>query len=152
MIGDSFIIGCRMGGCEPSLDEGIQAAQILEASGTDILHISAGISDGSELIVPSEFNYNQIVYSGTRIKENVTIPVIVVNGIRTPDQAKYLIENDLADFTALGRALLSDPDWPRKALSDIPPVLCEKCKRCLWFTNGDACPAYNKSKNSVSQS
>ena len=143
-IGDGFIIGYRMGGCEPSLDEGIQAARILEAAGADILHVSAGISDGTALTPPSDFDYNQIVYSGTQIKKNVKIPVIVVNGIRTPKQAKYLIENGLADFTALGRALLSDPDWPKKAGADITPFFCEECKRCLWFTNGDACPAFKK--------
>ena len=104
--------------------------------------VSAGISSPEfpQPEVPREFPENLIVYCGTRIKSRVNIPVIVVNGIRMPQQAEYLVENNLADMVAVGRGLLIDPDWANKAKhgSEIKP--CLACKRCLWYTEPDKCP------------
>ncbi len=139
---ENFIIGYRMGGNEPTLENGIQIAKILEDAGVELLHVSAGISSPEfpQPEVPREFPENLIVYCGTRIKSRVNIPVIVVNGIRMPQQAEYLVENNLADMVAVGRGLLIDPDWANKAKhgSEIKP--CLACKRCLWYTEPDKCP------------
>lgn len=110
-----FLIGYRMGGNEPTLEEGIKIAKLLDKTGIDIFHASSGM-DGSDIpIIPDDFNYSWVVYCGVEIKRQVSIPVIVVNGIRTPNQAKYLIENDMADFISIGRGHLSDPEWANKA-------------------------------------
>ncbi len=143
-VGNDFIIEYRMGGNEPSLENGITIAKRLESLGIDILHVSAGISDGSVPQVPEGFQYNWIVYSGTEIKKHVSIPVIVVNDIRTPERAAYLVENDMADFTAMGKGLLVDPEWAKKAKEGMNVTTCLKCSRCLWFTNGESCPRYAK--------
>ena len=110
-----FLIGYRMGGNEPTLEDGIKIAKLIENSGIDIQHVSHGMDGGSIPVVPDDFNYNWIVYCGTEIKKNVKVPVIVVNRIRTPNQAKYLIENNMADFVAIGRGQLADPEWANKA-------------------------------------
>ena len=83
-VGKNFIIGYRMGGNEPTLEEGIAIAKALEDKGVDLLHVSAGIQGETVPKVPKEFCYNWIVYCGTEIKKAVEIPVIVVNGIKTP--------------------------------------------------------------------
>jgi NADPH2 dehydrogenase len=110
-----FLIGYRIGGNEPALEDGIKIAKLVEDSGIDILHVSSGMDGGSIPIILDDFNYNWIVYCGTEIKKNVKVPVIVVNGIRTPNQAKYLIENNMADFIAIGRGQIADPEWANKA-------------------------------------
>lgn len=110
-----FLIGYRMGGNEPALEDGIKIAKLIEDSGIDILHVSSGMDGGSIPIIPDNFNYNWIVYCGTEIKKNVKVPVIVVNGIRTPNQAKNLIENNMADFIAIGRGQIADSEWANKA-------------------------------------
>ena len=140
-IGDHCIIGYRMGGNEPSLDDGVEIGKTLEACGVDILHVSAGFSDDTTPPVPDGFPYSWIAYCGIEIRKNVNIPVIVVNGIRTPKQASYLLDNNLADFAAVGRGLLTDPEWANKARSgqDVNP--CLECRRCQWFENGNKCPA-----------
>ncbi|HSV31190.1 MAG TPA: NADH:flavin oxidoreductase [Atribacteraceae bacterium] len=140
-VGDHFIIGYRMGGNEPSLDDGLNIGRTLEACGVDILHVSSGFSDDTAPPVPDGFPYNWIVYCGTEIRKTVNVPVIVVNGIRTASQALYLLDNGRADFTAVGRGLLTDPEWANKARSgqDVNP--CLECHRCHWFKNGKDCPA-----------
>ena len=110
-----FLIGYRMGGNEPTLEDGIKITKLIEDSGIDILHVSTGMDGGSIPIIPDDFNYNWIVYCGTEIKKNAKVPVIVVNSIRTPDQARYLIENNMADFIAIGRGQIADSEWANKA-------------------------------------
>lgn len=140
-VGNRFIIGYRMGGNEPTLENGIAIARILEQAGVDLLHVSTGISAGKEITVPEGFPYNWIVYSGTRIKEQVKIPVIAVNGIRTAEQAGGLIENGLVDFAAIGRGLLADPEWANKAQKGEEALTCLHCKTCFWAASaGQRCP------------
>jgi 2,4-dienoyl-CoA reductase-like NADH-dependent reductase (Old Yellow Enzyme family)/thioredoxin reductase len=71
-----------------------------------------------------------------KVKENVHIPVAVVGAIMTPDEAEHLISNGFADMVALGRALVADPDWPRKAregrAEDIVP--CIRCLQCYHIS------------------
>lgn len=138
--GDDFILGYRMGGNEPTLENGIHIAKELEKRGIDLLHVSAGISSDKLPKTPEGFKFNWIVYCGTEIKKHVRIPVIVVNGIRTPQQAAQLIENNMADFTAIGRGLLADPEWVNKAREDSSIDFCMECRRCQWFTDGKRCP------------
>jgi NADPH2 dehydrogenase len=149
--GKDFIIGCRMGGNEPDLEGGIAIARELEKAGADLLHVSSGMDspDAKELQIPDDFrahspNYNWIVYGGTQVKKNVQLPVIVVNNIKTPEQANYLIENKLADFTAIGRGLLVDPEWANKAAENEAITTCLGCKPCARFRSIEACPRYVK--------
>jgi len=139
-VGKNFIIGYRMGGNEPTLDEEIAIAKVLEDKGVDLLHVSAGIQGETVPKVPKEFCHNWIVYCGMEIKKIVKIPVIVVNGIKTPQQASEIIENNLADFVAIGRGQLVDPNWANKAFINKEPNPCLNCPKCLWFKDGRNCP------------
>ncbi|MFC2159434.1 NADH:flavin oxidoreductase [Actinomycetota bacterium] len=143
---DDFIIGYRMGGNEPTLDEGIKIAKILKNAGIDLLHVSSGIEGDTIPKPPPDFDYSWIVFCGTEIKKHAKIPVIVVHRIRTPEQAKYLIENDLADFVAVGRGHLCDTDWANKAKDDLKVIKCLECAKCFWFDEFEKCPRYNISQ------
>lgn len=138
--GEKFILGYRMGGNEPGLEEGKLIAGELESHGVDLLHVSGGISSGVLPEVPAGFPCNWIVYCGTEIKKVVNIPVIVVNGIKKPDEARFLLENNLADFTAIGRSLLVDPEWANKARDKVNADPCLQCSKCRWFVDGSKCP------------
>lgn len=135
---DNFIIGYRLGGNTPDLTTGKEAARILVDAGIDLLHVSAGIGEKPE--PPADFPENWIVYCGTEIKNVIDIPTIVVNGIRKPEQAEYLIDNKLTDMVAIGRGLLVDPDWASKGKEGIPVNPCLECDKCKWFDNGYKCP------------
>ena len=53
------------------------------------------------------FNYN--VCAAAEIKKQVTIPVMVVGGIRTRGDMEAIVQHDLADFVALSRPLIIEP-------------------------------------------
>ncbi len=141
-VSPDFIIGFRLGANEPALEDGIRIAQLLEETGVDLLHVSAGVGSDQLPKAPEGFPYNWIVYMGTEVRKHVKVPVIVVNEIQTPERAAYLIENDLADLAAIGRGLLADHNWARHAYENQPIISCLKCPKCAWFVNGKNCPRY----------
>lgn len=142
-VSRDFILGYRIGGNEPLLEQGIQVAQLLEIAGVDILNVSSGIRSEISPKVPEGFPFHWIVYNGTQIKKNVGLPVIVVFGIDTPEKAEYLIENDLTDFVAVGKAQLADHEWTKHAREKESVVTCLKCPDCFWRHDGKKCPRYS---------
>ncbi len=143
---EDFIIGYRHGGNTPTLSEGIEISRELEKMGVDLLHISAGIAEEKDLPKPPEsFPHSWIVYAGVETKKSVNIPVVVVNGIRTPEEAEPLIEKDLSDFAAVGRGLLVDSQWIHKGEQGRAVNPCLRCKpRCFYLSDGKKCPQYSK--------
>lgn len=97
----NFIIVVRMGEYLPESKDGIEVAKTFEKAGIDLLHISFGMQPPTNP-VPNGFICSAITYSGCKIKEEVNIPVIAVNEIRTEEQVRFLIENDYVDFAAFG--------------------------------------------------
>jgi NADPH2 dehydrogenase len=150
--GHDFIVTCRMGCNEPDFNQGLEIARALESAGVDLLHISSGMSTlfgpGETPTVPKEFPFSWLVYGGALVKRAVRTPVAVVGGIRTPEQAASILEGGLADLVALGKALLTDPDWPNKARSKNQITTCLDCKMCAYFKPGSQpgidCPQRKK--------
>ncbi|MBW2513972.1 MAG: twin-arginine translocation signal domain-containing protein [Deltaproteobacteria bacterium] len=53
------------------------------------------------------YNYN--VCAASEIKKNVSIPVMVVGGIRTLQDMQTIVVNNLADFVSMGRPFIIEP-------------------------------------------
>ncbi len=142
-VKSDFIVGIRMGCNESDLKTSIDMAREFEALGMDYLHVSTGF-DSTPISeeVPGSFPGNWIVYGAAKIKEHVNIPVIAVNSIKRPEQANYLVEHNLVDFTALGRVQLADYNFANHVKNGDPIITCLGCKPCKWFTNGDNCPRH----------
>ncbi|WP_022819326.1 NADH:flavin oxidoreductase [Fusobacterium russii] len=125
LFNDNFILAYRMGGNEPELEDGIENAKKLEEFGVDLLHVSSGIpNDNYKRAVkissfPKDFPLSWIIYMGIKIKEQLKIPVIGVFGIKKEKQASWLIENNLLDFVAVGRAMIARGTWMEKARKDF---------------------------------
>lgn len=139
--GDSFIIDYRMGANSPTLADGIENAKYLESLGIDLLHVSHGGASGIEPEIPSDFPNNWIVYCGTEVKKHVKLPIIVVNEIRTPERANWLLDNGHTDFVAIGRDMLCDYEWANKAQRNEKIDLCISCKpQCKRYAKAESCP------------
>lgn len=58
--------------------------------------------------------------------------MITVGVIRSPEVAEGIIADGRADFVALGRTLIADPEWPFKALEGRTEDI-RKCITCnIW--------------------
>ena len=138
-----FIISYRMGGNSPTLLDGIELAKLLDVQDIDLLHISHGGEKGIIPEVPSGFDYNWIVFCGTEIKKHVKVPVIVVNQIKTPERADWLIKNGKADFIAIGKDILTDSQWVNKAMRNDEINYCIQCQpRCKRYEDPETCPLF----------
>ena len=102
------------GGIE--LPEAVVMAKMLEEAGVDALHCTQGMYASKENIIPPAFipmmNYMNNVET---IKKSVKIPVIAVGRINDIFLAEALLRDGKADFVAMARASLADPDLPKKA-------------------------------------
>lgn len=115
-----------------ALVDSVKIARKLEEAGVDAIHVSVGnyasLNQGY-MIAPMSMPDGLLVPFAESIKRSVGVPVIAVGKIRSPAQAEEIIRMGKADFIAVGRSLLADPDWPKKAqegrIEDI-----NKCIAC----------------------
>ncbi|NPV61022.1 MAG: FAD-dependent oxidoreductase [Methanotrichaceae archaeon] len=114
------------------LPDSMKIARRLEDLGVDALHVSVGnyasFSHGY-MISPMAMPDSLLVPFAEAIKRSVDIPVIAVGKIRHPELAEEIVSTGKADFVALGRSLLADPDWPRKAQEGLELEI-NKCVAC----------------------
>ena len=142
-VQDDFVIGIRMGSNEHDLQTSIEMAKKFEALGMDYLHISTGFDNTPiETELPEDFPCNWIVYGATKIKGAVNIPVVAVNSIKTAEHIQYLVDGDLVDFVAIGRAQLADYNFVKHLQEGNGIISCLECNPCQWFTNGENCPRH----------
>ncbi|WP_020618806.1 NADH:flavin oxidoreductase [Paenibacillus daejeonensis] len=138
LVNERFIFGYRMGCNQPTLEDGVAMAVRLEQMGIDVIHVSSCGYSGSRPELPTDFPYNWVIYGGSRIREKVTVPVIVVYEIRTPERADDIVKQGYGDFAAIGRELIVDAEWARKAADGDEIRYCIRCQPCVIF-NGENC-------------
>ena len=119
--GTGFPVGIRINGEDYiekgwTIDDTVRLAPDLERAGAAYLHISGGVYGSSRLTIPSMYtDQGCFVHLAEQVKPVVDIPVITVGRIKDPRHADRIIKQGRADMVALGRSLLADPDYPRKA-------------------------------------
>ncbi len=165
MVGDDFPVGVRFLG-EECIRNGytvVDAAPIavrLAQAGADYVSLSAGGKFEDARHIPGEPLYPYTGYSGDRcmpgsnypdganlyIPEAVraavraaglTTPVVAVGKIGTLDLAERVLESGQGDLVGMARALLADPDLPRKWQSGRE----ESVVRCVY---GNVCKALDE--------
>jgi NADPH2 dehydrogenase len=104
------------GGLE--LGDSCEAARWLVEAGAGLIDVSGGlqgsrgVGKGAAYFVP----YAQAV------KALVHVPVLVTGGFTEPDLADRAVREGWADLVGIGRAMLNDPDWARKAIAHLSMV------------------------------
>lgn len=138
-VGPRFPIELRMSGSELfdggyDLAEGVRIAQQLE-SRVDLLHVSAGTYQrGFGDTHPSMFKEHGCnVYLAAEIKKHVSVPVATLGGLNDPAQMEEIIASGKADVVYMARALLADPELPRKVTENRQDeiVHCLRCFTCM---------------------
>lgn len=97
-------------------EEGKRAAPQLQAAGVNVFDVSGGIGgDGQRSL--TEQGYFVPLAQG--IKESVKIPVIGVGKITEPEYADSIIREKKVDLVAVGRLLLSNPEFPKQTAEKL---------------------------------
>ena len=139
-VGRDFVLEYRISGSETvpeglTLDETIPFIQSIEDK-IDLVHVSAGIDTRLDLTLvahPSIFSpHGCNVKYAEEMKKKVSIPVVTVGAIGSPDLAEQILREGKADVVAMCRALIADPYLPSKARTgrenEIRP--CIRCLHC----------------------
>lgn len=118
-----------------TIKESQEIARKLEAAGADGITVSAGVS-GSKMPAnpPYFFPKGLWIHLGQAMKQTVKIPVILPGRLSDPQLAEQVLKDGKADFIAIGRGLIADPDWPQKVqkgeISEIRWCLsCNECRQ-----------------------
>lgn len=141
-VGDDMILEYRISASELtpgdlSLDETIEFIKMIEDK-IDIIQCSVGVRITPltrGIMHPTHYMPNGCnVYLAEAVKKSgVKIPVTAIGAINDPELAEQILVEGKADFVAMARSFLADPDWGEKARAghaeDIRP--CVKCLRCL---------------------
>ena len=141
-VGADFVIMMKINGCDyleggVEIDEAVERAQILEEAGIDALDISASMIGSTEWqLLSYMYPSGAITHLAAAVKRAVKVPVIAVGKIGDPFTAESILEQDKADFVALGRALIADPEWPNKTREGRVDEIrqCIYCNNCLQRT------------------
>ncbi len=115
------------------LEEGLIIAKILDQAGIDAIHTSCGIYGARQpTTAPMYFPEGYLVPLAEAVKKVVSIPVIVSGGLGNPDFAEDILSRKKADFIALGRPLIADPNLPIKAKQGRTQEIrnCIRCNTC----------------------
>lgn len=121
------------------IDEGLEIAQRLEAAGVNALDIDSGCYEVRYwLNPPTTLPMGCQVDLAAMVKGVVKIPVIAVGKLGDPELAERVLQEGKADFIALARPLLADPDWAKKVKEARPEDICpcigdhEGCHKKLY--------------------
>ncbi|RJP35727.1 MAG: NADH:flavin oxidoreductase [Actinobacteria bacterium] len=140
MVGDNFPIGIRLSGDE-HLPDGIhhdelqQVVKRLGELGIDYVHLSDGSYEALKWFFPDEDNLHLLEEAqGFKAQLPEGVPVISVS-IHDPETAAWAIREGKADMISLGRQLLADPAWARKAREGRKVRRCLRCNDCLMRTS-----------------
>ena len=120
-VGQDYVVALRLGACDyqeggSSVEDAVAAAKIFEQAGVDLLDISGGLCGyrGNGSKEPGYFGEES-----KAIHEAVSVPVILTGGVRTGLSAEQLLEEAKADFIGVGRSVLKDSQWAKKAFQEL---------------------------------
>jgi 2-enoate reductase len=103
------------------IDEGLEICRRLEAAGVDALHIDAGCFESLYWgIPPTTQPPGCLVPLSEMVKRVVKIPVIAIGKLGYPELAEKVLQEGKADFIAMGRSLIADPEWANKVRGGRP--------------------------------
>jgi 2,4-dienoyl-CoA reductase-like NADH-dependent reductase (Old Yellow Enzyme family)/thioredoxin reductase len=116
-----------------SIEDSVLQAPMFEEAGASALHISASSVGTSHMRYPSYLLPEAPLQDdAAAIRQAVNIPVIAVGKIGTPAIAERLLAEGKADFVAMARAFMADPEFVVKAqegrYDDIR--YCIYCNNC----------------------
>lgn len=169
-VGPDFPIGIRFDGEECikggyGLSEAKYMALRMAQLGVDYISISAGGKfedavkkegeplypytgySGDRTMPPAEYQDGANLYLAEGVKAFVNAhgyqtPLVTTGKIPTPQLAEEILQTGQADIIGFARALLADPDWPKKARLGLD----DRIVRCVY---GNVCKALDENFKQV---
>jgi 2,4-dienoyl-CoA reductase-like NADH-dependent reductase (Old Yellow Enzyme family) len=143
-VGDDFPVHIKMnsedfleGGL--TVDEMLEVVKILEANGIGAVELSGGALGSKPDVSPVRPEKKgaadwEVFYrdAAKKFKEQASVPLILVGGMRSFDVCKEVVENGVADYISMSRALVREPGLVNRWESgDTAKATCISCNGCF---------------------
>lgn len=119
-LGPQYPLTIRMAGNDFVPDsntdtETPEFARAYERAGVDAINVTGGWHESRVPQLSMHLPRSAFAFLALNVKKAVSVPVIASNRISDPGSAEQIIRDGYADMVNLGRVLIADPQWPRKA-------------------------------------
>jgi 2,4-dienoyl-CoA reductase-like NADH-dependent reductase (Old Yellow Enzyme family)/thioredoxin reductase len=124
-VGRGFVVGARLSADdfqegEPGRPDRLEVARILDSLGAlDYFSVTAGTVKGlagrARHVPSSYFPHGVYLDLVAPYKQSVRVPVIYAGRIVHPAEAEDVLRRGTADLVGMTRAIIADPEMPRKA-------------------------------------
>lgn len=115
------IISVKIPTCEElpgglSMEDGVEIAKMCEAAGANLIDCSVGQGPDGNATEPEWLPDGRRIHFAAAVKPHMTTAKVgVVGKLRTPELCEKAIAEGSTDMVVIGRALLADPHWAKKA-------------------------------------
>ena len=137
-VGPDYPLLYRLSGEEKvegglTIEDNKKIAPMLVKAGVDCIHVSVGVYETLRYTVPPmDLDRAFNAWAAAEIKKIVDVPIVAVDRINDPYVAEEILKQGKADFIAVGRSLLTDPQWPNK----IQNGQYEAMRHCIACNQG----------------
>ncbi|MGV6807696.1 MAG: FAD-dependent oxidoreductase [bacterium] len=119
-IGDDFIVFFRVPAMEmmedgSSWDELVTFAQALEKAGATIISSHFTWHQAQVPTISTRVPRAAFARVTGKLRKHLSIPVVTSNRINMPQVAEDVLAQEFADIVSMGRPMLADPEFARKA-------------------------------------
>lgn len=133
-VGEDFPIFLRISADEfledgNKIEDTVKLLKYLDF-GVDVYNVSAALNDSIQYQIDAIYlEPAWRVYMAKAIKDEYNKPVITMGNIRDPKDAENILSEGKADFIGIGRGLIADPYWCKKAENGEEEYI-RKCISC----------------------
>lgn len=141
-LGKNFIIIYRLSMLDlvedgSSWPEVVQLAKEVEKAGADLINTGIGWHEARIPTIATMVPRKAFAWVTKKLKSEVSVPLIAVNRINTPDVAEEILSDGCADMVSMARPFLADPDLVLKTMDGRTNEIntCIACNQaCLDHT------------------
>ncbi len=106
------------------------------AGGIAAIEISAGVRPSSQVSRKEEGESTPFRERAAAVKRAVTVPVMLVGGIRSLERAQEIVDSGDADLISMARPFIREPDLINRRQRDRERALCISCNQCRGIVGG----------------
>ncbi|MEO5355708.1 MAG: NADH:flavin oxidoreductase [Nitrospirae bacterium YQR-1] len=133
-----------------TLPEALRIAKRLQSAAIDSIEVSTSMYESKvktarpKILTPPDEAYNRM--AAMEFKKTVSVPVMLVGGVRSKAVAEDILKQGHADLLSFGRPLIRQPDLPNLFKQGKETADCISCNGCMNYMKLDyvKCVQINK--------
>jgi 2,4-dienoyl-CoA reductase-like NADH-dependent reductase (Old Yellow Enzyme family) len=129
-----------------TLEDSLQVGKMLEEKGIDAIELSGGLLNNPNIMqskIDTETAEAYFQNEARAFKEKIALPLILVGGIRSFAVANRLVAEGVADYIAMSRPFIRDPElinrWKAGDLMEAECISCNNCFEQIKHGRGVSC-------------